>query len=165
MRAFLEGMEKPDGDELIDPKAARKWGFWYWKIIGDGKSVYMRRLNILLTPWFSIKLHFIYRPDNQRDLHDHPWSFLSLLLWGSYVEDVPVYRPNDSQCLCSDCTTSIEPRHVRWWNWKRAEDQHSIIWVSNQPIVTLVFCGPIRRTWGFWTPDGWVRHDRYDVQA
>ncbi len=157
-------MEKLEGDELIDPKAARKWGWWYWKIIGDGHSVYMRRLNILLTPWFSIKLHLIYRPDQQRDLHDHPWSFLSLVLWGSYVEDVPT-EPCCGPCRCDDCDADREPRRVRWVNWKRAEDRHAITWVSSRPIVTLVFCGAIRRSWGFWTKKGWVRHDRYEIEA
>ncbi len=158
-------MTQLEGDEVDMPAKARRWGFWYWKIIGENENVYMRRLNILLTPWFSVKLHFIYRPDEQRgDLHDHPWNFLSLVLWGSYVEDVPRERAC-GPCECDDCTATKQPRWVRWFNWKRAEDSHSITWVSDKPIITLVFCGPVRRPWGFWTKDGWVRHDKYGVEA
>ncbi len=117
----------------MDEEKEPRWCFWKHTIIGDGATVYMKRLTLLATPWFSVKLHKIFRADGQRELHDHPWNFLSVVLWGTYVEE-----------------TITEPREVVWFNWKKAEDSHSISWVSTKPVVTLVFCGPVKRTWGFW---------------
>lgn len=126
-------------------KLPKKWGFWERFLIGVEGDLYLDRLSLVRTPWFSIKLHRIYRPDRQRDLHDHPWNFLSLVLRGSYVEDVPCKNP---------ASPFTDSRRVRWWNWKRAEDRHSIREVSRSPVWTLVFCGPKRREWGFWVENG-----------
>jgi len=139
-----------EADEVALLGKERRWGFWNRRDITDGKTVYMRRISLVTTPWFSIKLHRIYRPDGQRELHDHPWSFFSIVLRGWYEEDVP-HRCNYGDCFFELCPTR---RKVRWWNWKRAEDRHSIRFVSRTPVWTLVFCAPARRVWGFWTDSG-----------
>ena len=130
---------------LAEPRKPRRWGFWNRHVIHDGRTIYLDRLSIVTTPLFSIKLHRIYRRDQQRDLHDHPWDFLSIVLWGSYVEDTP---------------TGLKKR--RWWNRKRAADRHSIREVSRRPVWTLVVTGPKRREWGFWTSTGWIPWHRYE---
>ena len=151
-----------EGDEVAPEtvRRARRWGLFHRFVIGDGKTTYLDRLSLITTPWFSIKLHRIYRPDQQRDLHDHPWDFVSFPLWGSYIEDVP------HKCggRCWQCLMGTDGRLIRWFNFKRAEDRHSIRWVSRTPVWTLVFCGPRRRQWGFYTKQGWVSWDKYDVQ-
>lgn len=126
-------------------KPPKKWDLFDRFIIGTPGDEYLDRLRILVTPWFQIMLHRIYRPDRQRDLHDHPWSFLSIVLRGSYIEDVPC--PLGEHC-------GPHGRTVRWWNWKRSTDRHSIRWVSRRPVWTLVITGPKRRTWGFWVDSG-----------
>ena len=118
-------------------KPKKRWGLWSRFLIGVEGDPYLDRLSIITTPWFSIKLHRIYRPDRQRELHDHPWTFLSLILWGHYLEH-----------------TVSGLRRRFWFNWKRAEDRHSICEVSRSPVWTLVICGPSRREWGFWVDDG-----------
>lgn len=124
-----------------------RWAFMMRRRIGIPGDVYLDRVYIVQTPWFGIMFHRIFRPDNQRDLHDHPWNFFSIILLGSYVED-----------------TINGPRHRRWWNWKRAEDRHSIRECSRRPVWTLVFTGRKRRTWGFWVDGGarWVRWTEYE---
>jgi len=126
---------------------APRWGFMNRRLIGSGDDVYLDRTYIVQTPWFGIMFHRIFRPDNQRDLHDHPWNFFSLILRGHYLEDTP-----------------DGPRRRWWWNWKRAEDRHSIREVSRRPVWTLVFTGRKRRTWGFWVDNGtrWVRWTEYE---
>jgi hypothetical protein len=126
--------------------ASPRWALMRRRLIGSGDDVYLDRVYVIQTPWFGIMFHRIFRPDNQRDLHDHPWTFFSLVLRGSYVED-----------------TVDGPKRRRWWNWKRAEDRHSIREVSRRPVWTLVFTGPKRRTWGFWVEGGtrWVRWTDY----
>lgn len=120
-----------------DYRPPKKWEFFSRFIIGTPGDEYLDRIRIIVTPWFQIMLHRIYRPDRQRDLHDHPWDFLSIILWGRYIE-----------------TTVAGDRRCRWWNWKRATDRHSIKWCSRRPVWTLVFTGPRQRTWGFWVDGG-----------
>ena len=126
-------------------KVGRRWGFWERFLIGFRDDLYLDRLGIVTTPWFSIKLHRIYRPDRQRDLHDHPWNFVSFILRGSYVEDTPQGQ-----------------RRRRWFNFKRAEDRHSIREVSRSPVWTLIYTGPKRRSWGFWRGGKFIPWRQYD---
>ena len=132
-------MEREAVDEVLADGEERPtvWAFMKARDIGDGQTVYLRRIYLIATPWFSILLHRIYRPDKQRDLHDHPWNFLSLILRGEYTETIgDAWR----QCMVAR----------RWFNWKRAEDRHSITHTSRSPVWTLVFTGRRRRKWGFW---------------
>lgn len=136
------------GHRLHDLKAA--WGFWRWQdIIPTGTDeVYLRRLHLIMTPFFGVKLHWIFLPDAGRDLHDHPWSFFSLVLRGGYTE------------LMRLTPTLSRQSRVRWWNFKRASAAHRI--ESVRPgTITLVINGPKLREWGFYTPTGWMHWREY----
>jgi hypothetical protein len=37
---------------------------------------------------FSIYLHGIYKADEDPHLHNHPWNIATLILWGSYIEEL-----------------------------------------------------------------------------
>ncbi len=129
-------------------RARKRWAIWERFWIGIKGDLYMDRITLVQCPWFSIKLHRIYRPDRQRDLHDHPWAFLSILLVGNYVED-----------------TVKGLRYCRVFNYKPAGGRHSIRMVSRVPVWTLVLCGPKVRDWGFWVDGGtrfvqWQEYDR-----
>jgi hypothetical protein len=138
---------KPVPFKTAKEYASPRWAFMKRRLIGSADSVYLDRMYVIQTPLFGIMFHRIFRPDRQRDLHDHPWNFLSIVLRGFYIEDTV-----DGRKTC------------RWFNWKRAEDRHSIVWCSRSPVWTLVFTGRKRRTWGFWTDGGkrWVRWTDYE---
>lgn len=59
------------------------------KIIGraDDQQPLMTRWILFRVPWFGIYVHKFHRSDAEFALHDHPWSFLTLILWGGYVEE------------------------------------------------------------------------------
>lgn len=50
--------------------------------------VHFRRYRLLSTPWFSIYIHHILKSDEDKDPHDHPFNFSSLILSGAYQEMV-----------------------------------------------------------------------------
>ena len=109
----------------------------------DGE-VYMRRW--YPGPGPRLRYHEILRSDPDRDLHDHPWDFTSLILEGAYVE--------------------ITPDGERRWQAgdvirRRATDLHRLE-LDGGPVWTQVRTGPVRRWWGFQTADGWVDARRYD---
>lgn len=136
---------RPFASRVYDPSHDTS-ALWRWYEIrqGDGVGSYLLRLVILRTKRLGgVMLHRIFKPDADRDLHDHPWPFVSIVLLGSYVERVrgPLGELRD--------------RRVRWLNVKRAEDAHKILEVS--PLcTTLVLHGPRCRRWGFHSPVGWI---------
>lgn len=130
-------------------KSGTIWCVWRWT---DVPSQYIVRLHVVKTPWFAICVHWLNTADPEPYLHDHPVTFLSIILRGSYTEK----RGHGFRGL-----TPI--RHHRWFNFIRASDTdpHSIINVAPN-TVTLCFMGPKVREWGYHTPDGWVMWKQYN---
>lgn len=108
---------------------------------------YMRRWS-LKTPWGTLRLHHILRSDNDREFHDHPMDFTSLILVGGYVE----HRPGGESRLFMPGAV------VR----RRAEDLHRLELVG-ESAWTVLATSPYRRAWGFATEDGWVAAEHYDA--
>jgi hypothetical protein len=132
------------------------------RIMHYGK-LYMWRLRMLRTPWFSVYLHRIAQKDADEDLHDHPWTFASFVLWGRYIEAYKIFGDNPFFGKWEMTTSRI----VRWFNFKRAEDAHTITFLAspwNTGVITLVFLGPKRRSWGFYTDKGWIPWRQYVQQ-
>lgn len=124
------------------PGSELRWAFLEAMDIGAEGDPYLDRLRIVQTPWLGVYLHHIHRPDRDDDPHDHPWSFASLVLAGSYTEllwrDKASLRP------------ALSRRHGRWsLHWVGRRSAHVITRVSG-PLWTLVITGPRRGEWGFW---------------
>jgi hypothetical protein len=135
MRLFAKRTEPPEGN--------RGWTFLRWCDITIDGELYLSRLNLLKTPWFSIKLHWIHKPDPDRDLHDHPWWFVSFVLRGGYTE-----------ITCAD--PAIYPRiehKVSWFNSKNCKEAHRIAYVKPKTL-TLVITGGKKKSWGFFDDHG-----------
>lgn len=124
-------------------KTGSKWALWRWT---DVDSEFIRRLHLIKTPWFAICLHWILKPDPEPHLHDHPVSFLSLILSGGYTE----WRYDGKR-------DRYHSQRNSWFNWIRAtpDDRHSIILVKPKTL-TVCFMGPKTREWGFHTDEGWI---------
>lgn len=122
-------------------KESRQWKIWRWyDIVLDGK-LYLSRLNLITTPWFSVKLHWIHRPDPDRHMHSHPWSFVSFVLRGGYEE----YESKHPDRLPGRL------REIRWFNYKNTITAHRISKVKPHTL-TLILSGPKDRqkSWGFY---------------
>lgn len=129
-------------------KSGTRWCFWRYT---DVDSEYITRLHVVKTPWFAICLHWINKPDPEPYLHDHPVSFLSLILRGGYTERRAVGAEASSNMHLADL------HEHRWWNFIRATptDRHRIVRVEPHTL-TLCLMGPKTREWGFHTERGWV---------
>jgi len=116
----------------------------------DTDELYLRRYILLRCPWFEIFVHRIHTPDTDRHLHDHPWSFVSFVLRGWYIETVP------------EPVSGLPLRFIQrtWFNYKRATDRHRITLVSPN-LWTLILTGPRRREWGFVVDGVWVHYREY----
>jgi hypothetical protein len=55
-----------------------------WAEIGEAFT----RYSLLRTRWFNIYLHQLNAPAWHDECHDHPWSFVAILLWRGYLEQI-----------------------------------------------------------------------------
>jgi hypothetical protein len=138
---------------------------------GADQLAYLTRWGIR-TPWFNVFLHRFDGEDPGVHLHDHPWTFLSIILRGAYEEQ---RCPIDTACMRARLAErgrwSIQPgspvshytNFMSRFNWMPMDTCHRIVWVK-PGTFSLVFTGPNRRDkgWGFYTPSGYVPHDQYE---
>lgn len=126
------------------------WSFWKTVDIPDKEYphlTYLRRFIVFKTPYCALYLHRIYMPDGDRDPHNHPFGFLSVVLRGGYTEE----------------RHGFAPRVRRWGSLAitRLKDFHFIRLLARRPTITLVLCGPRQQEWGFMTDEGFVPHSDY----
>jgi hypothetical protein len=106
---------------------------------------YLYRWVIFRTRWFKIYLHKFVGDDWSLDLHDHPKRFISVGLWGSYLETTP----------------SGERRYrAPWFRTFPASHKHRIStpWGT---CWTLVVVLRQERQWGFWHDGEFIQWDDY----
>lgn len=134
----------------------------------DGRTYLARRR--ISTPWFRIFLHKMEAPDPGFHLHDHPWNFVSLILWGGYTEE------REFTSVASERAGHVEAGYRSWYgdrvrygflnvNRMPLYLAHRIVELNKKTCWTLVIGGRRQREWGFYQPDGWVFHSDYDSKA
>ena len=116
------------------------------EIRGHDGSPYMERWFVVESKSLTVRYHHLLASDSDRDLHDHPWDFVSLILEGSYVEETPA---GEQRFSAGDVVVH------------RANDLHRLQLLDG-PVWTYVSTGPFVKTWGFQTPSGWVPWREYE---
>lgn len=116
----------------------------------NGKNrcpTYLYRWTFLVTRWFSVYLHHFVGDDWSRDMHDHPKRFISIGLWGSYIEETPrgekLYRAPWIRTFPAHHIHRIRLTHPAKKCW------------------TLVIVLRVVREWGFWHLGNWIPWKRY----
>lgn len=112
-------------------------------------------------------LHHIAAPDPGMDLHDHPWSFVSIILRGGYTEQFSTVA-SAVRCarlaeLLADPAAHGPVRDRLRWSVRRYPLTVAHRITSASPGTwTLVLRGPTRRVWSFYPPTGKVAWTEYD---
>lgn len=104
----------------------------------DGRP-YMERYMVRA----GTRIHHFVESDPGSDLHDHPWSFTSLILAGAYREHLP---------------TGHVDRRVGDVIHHDAHDLHRVELLTAD-VWTLFVHDEASRRWGFATVAGWIRWD------
>lgn len=92
-------------------------------------------------PWFGIRIHHIASSDD-RVFHDHPWTFLTLILRGGYTEVTPLRLSYPAITLRTKFRAG-SLRLVRASQWHFLElDPGTSAW-------TLFITFPKAQDWGF----------------
>ncbi len=168
-------------EEAVKPKAYRPR--WYRRIFGltlarRDLEGYMRRWVLSLPGGWKLRLHHIERADDHLFYHDHPFSFVSVVLWGWYVEERPtpgvlldVLRGLRGPRPAFGCkypeergdgitghtaNRTMTRRPAGSIAFRRHFEPHRIDSVSPGGVWTFVISRTRARAWGFWLADGWV---------
>jgi hypothetical protein len=109
---------------------------------------YMRRYWLFKTPWLCARFHVILRPDAGRHLHDHPFWFRSIILEGSYLEEM--------------LGGELNAYHRGDVNFMGPYTFHKISSIRGRYVLTLVFHGPrLLKSWGFLVGGNRIHHSNY----
>lgn len=116
-------------------------------VVGPPEDPYLWRWYVIpRNPICCIYIHKFLRDDDDRAMHDHPWSSVSLLVWGRYVEQ-----------------TAQGKKEYRAGSvlFRKATHTHRIELPEGRPAWTLFVTGPRVREWGFHCPQGWVHWRKF----
>lgn len=102
--------------------------------LGNPECPYAFRWILVLFGW-SLRLHHWIGNDDPRAMHDHPWWFITLCLWGGYTDESE--QGNDV----------LRIGNIRY---RPAEWKHRVILGSQKQAWTLLLTGPKVRHWGFY---------------
>lgn len=111
----------------------------------DGvRTPYLVRITIFQCSLFSIKLHKVLISD-AGPLHDHPWSYISLILFGGYTEHT--------------LTGS------KWYSplsvlYRKADQPHKLEIPEGKTCTSLIFTSGKYREWGFNLSNTWISHKK-----
>lgn len=156
------------------------------QVIGHPDDPYLLRWYLIpRNPWINVYVHKFLRPDDDTP-HDHPWWFVSLMLWGQYIEETADGR-----------TIRSAPEPWRWFWGDRPLVSRPATWIHRVDLVkrlewvgdgpeptkpsqprirywrnghipcwTLIVTGRRSRTWGFWCRhlvDFWTARTRGEL--
>lgn len=127
--------------------------------VGGPADPYLNRWFVIpRNRWFNVYLHEFKRDDDDRALHDHPWWWCSVMLYGAYHEHTIAAGGIHRRRF-------FEAPGIRFGGPTRA---HRIELLrmpftdAPAPCWTLFITGPRMRMWGFHCPDaGWIPYHEF----
>ncbi len=138
--------------------AAQVWLLTILHRLFDGKIIvncerepYLYRWYLIKREWLSVFLHKFVRSDEDRALHDHPWSFVVIPIWRGYIEHSDVENPltGERSLVKHRVYPLISSR------WRQAEYRHRVELLTDQhgqllPSWSIFIHFKRRRLWGMW---------------
>lgn len=122
------------------------------KLIKEIKSkdgiLHFRRWALLQTNYFSIFIHGIYKEDNDLHLHNHPWNILTIILKGSYIEELE--------------NNILNKRTFFNFGYRNRKKYHKIKELISKNVLSLAFVfGERNDNWGYLVDNKHVIHTEY----
>lgn len=121
--------------------------------VGGAEPYMLRWWVIPRNRYCNVYLHKFLRSDDDRALHDHPWSSVSVLLAGDLEE---MYLDGDRRRLRAIAKGDIVYRSSTF--------AHRLI-VDKPGAMTLFITGRWVRHWGFHCPAGWRHWQEYSAPS
>lgn len=125
-----------------------------WEIIGPlACPILGRRTLVDFGPKVGKVLWHRFLPNaSDKDQHDHPRSFLTIMLRGSYLDiSLAKVEEREHSHRLGVVYDEVRAPAVRF----RPATHAHITKVGPKGATTLVIMGPLRREWGFWRDKKW----------
>jgi len=123
-----------------------------WKQqLGLKECPYMERW-VIDFKLFSIRLHHWRKSDDSEYLHDHPWWFISWVIYGSYT---------DIWSTSSGLFVRYKNHRPRWSIQKFPSSHIHTVKIPESGCWTILLCGPVEHDWGFYVKDKFIKFKRY----
>ena len=112
---------------------------------------YLIRYTLFKCKWFTIKIHKALMSD-PADLHDHPWDYISLILWGGYYEATEEVYPMYDPFECKQCNVALPTQ--KWYGplsllIRKGNIPHKLILPKDSFSISLIITSSKWRDWGF----------------
>lgn len=127
---------------------------------GDANSPYLTRWELLVCKRFAIYLHKFHRSDDNSSLHDHPWNFITIPLWGGY-NDCTFNGGVDNSGNPTFNRQRLRPLSI---TYRPATHVHFVELINNKVAWTLIIRFKYVRWWGFWNKGIFTIFHEYFVQ-
>lgn len=106
--------------------------------------LHFERWRLLNLGLFAIYIHRIFRSDEDKHAHSHPWWFFSTILAGGYIEERGRHG-----------TLMVRGR----WTTMGTDEFHKLTLIK--PVTSFVITGPRITDWGYDTEIGYIESGEY----
>jgi hypothetical protein len=121
-------------------------------------GVLLKRWHVWMGCRPHVYIHKFCRSDHDRSMHDHPWHFRSIILWGGYWEHTPAYTTQYDEII----SMRKWYRPGSYLN-RPAKSIHRVELKDGKPSWSLCITGERERDWGFWIKvKQWCKWDHYN---
>lgn len=111
-------------------------------------TLHFKRWRVLTTPWFDINIHGIYKEDQDKYLHNHPWKIWTMVLKGGYYEELH--------------TGKHRLRTFGHMAYCKTSDFHKISKMHKSPVYTLAIMGKrCNDEWGYMVDGRFIDHKTF----
>lgn len=146
-----------------------KWPTIRWRHNIGPDYLHRWRLIPIINGWyppFNLYLHHFLKSDKGRDLHDHPFPSMSILIKGHLWEQMHDHWEYEEDMEKLDGGKWVEKfwlKKIPKWKpvYRTAKHRHRLI-LNHGDAWTLFFVGPKQRSWGFWVEGKFVPYWEYE---
>jgi hypothetical protein len=103
----------------------------------------------LMTWMPCVYVHRFVSSDIDPELHNHPWTAVSLVLVGGYDEE----RRVDSISAKGGFKVVLQRIKPFMLNRLNADTFHRVLLIGDQEAWSIIKCGEKVQTWGFWSAE------------
>lgn len=122
----------------------------------------LMRIGVRLPSGRKLLVHH-FRPHAERDFHDHPWPFRTLVVWGGYVDES--LQPSAAATGHADHPIVVD--RLGWLSMRKRPALHAHRTSCTRHTVTVVLTGSPERDWcQGQPPERWIcEGDQQDFLA
>jgi hypothetical protein len=119
------------------------------EIVSKKGELHFQRWRIISCKWLAIYIHKIYKEDNDKHLHNHPWNYWNMILSGGYGEASMLYNQ------------VVYHNMLPFSSSIRKHDRYHKISTIFKPTTTLFITSGRKYDWGYDVDGEFIDHDTY----